>query len=163
MPNPFAFSRWYARLSKIFVSPLFRIWPMPRGFVLLTATGRRSGQPRRQPVRAVRQGESVYLVSVHGARADRLRNARANPQVSIKLGAHNYQGRAREPAEPSEREQAIAVYTGVVTPFDYFDYASLYWGFPTRRNIQEAHRRWLSAGIMVAIDIQSPGGGPRPR
>src|SRR3970282_2205747 len=79
--NPFAFSRWYHKLSNIFVAPQFRVLPMPRGFVLLTVTGRRTGKRRRRPIRAIRRGDTFYAVAVLGERSDWLRNVRRQPDV----------------------------------------------------------------------------------
>src|SRR3990172_12242847 len=74
MPNPFAGSRGYARLSNVFLRPLFGLLPVPRGFALLTVTGRRSGRPRQRPVRAVRRDATLYAVAMLGQRSDWLRN-----------------------------------------------------------------------------------------
>lgn len=160
MPNPFAFSRWYSRLSNIFVSPLFRLLPMPRGFVLLTVIGRRSGKPRRRPVRAVRHGDTLYTVAMLGERSDWLRNVRVEPRLKLKMGVRTHSGLAREVVDPSERGSAAGLYEREVVPYDYVDYASVHWGWPTRRKIREAHRRWAAESVMVAIDLERPEGGP---
>jgi deazaflavin-dependent oxidoreductase (nitroreductase family) len=154
VPNPFAKSRWYHRLSNIFVSPQFRVLPLPRGFALLTVTGRRSGKPRRRPVRAIRRGDTLYAVAVLGERSDWLRNVRKHPSVRVKIGARTQSARAREIDDAAERESAAELYAREVVPYDYVDYASLHWGFPTRRKIQDAHRRWIEDGVMVAIDLE---------
>ncbi|MBI1885424.1 MAG: nitroreductase family deazaflavin-dependent oxidoreductase [Chloroflexi bacterium] len=154
--NPFAHSRNYARMGNVIMRPMFRLFPVPDGFTLLTTVGRRSGKPRSQPVRAVRRDKSVYITRIMLAKrpADWLRNVRANPRVRVKMGRRSYEGVAREVTDPSEREAAASVYLSVVTPFDYFDYASLYWGFPTRRKIDEVHRRWVREGTVVRIDLE---------
>src|SRR5881397_45366 len=92
VPNPFAFSRWYHKLSNIFVAPHFRILPLPRCFVMLTVTGRRTGKPWRRPVRAIRRDDTLYAVAVLGERSDWLRNVRKNPSVRVKTGARTYDG-----------------------------------------------------------------------
>ena len=155
MPNPFAFTRGYARLSNVFVAPMFRLMPMPGGFVLLTVTGRRSGKPRRRPVRAVRRGDTFYAVAILGERSDWLRNARKEPRVTIRAGRQTNSATVRQLSDPAERESAGELYVSEVFPYDYVDYVSLHWGWPTRRKIIDAHRRWLEDGVMVAIDLDA--------
>ncbi len=159
MPNPFAGSRGYARLSNIFMRPLFSLLSAPRGFILLTVTGRRSGRPRQRPVRAVRRDDRLYAVAMMGERSDWLRNVRREPRVEVKVGRRRYSGLAREVGDPAEREAALELYVREVFPADYSDYAAYHWGFPTRRKIQDAHQRWAAEGVMVAIDLQRSESG----
>ncbi len=161
MPNPFAGSRGYARLSNVFMRPLFGLLPVPRGFALLTVTGRRSGRPRQRPVRAVRRArtgarlgdDTLYAVAMLGERSDWLRNVRKEPRVQAKVGGRRHEGLAREIADPAERDAAIDAYVREVVPADYTDYLAYHWGWPSRRKIEEAHRNWARDGIMVAIDL----------
>jgi len=154
MPNPFAGSRGYARLSNVFMRPLFSLFPVPKGFVLLTVTGRRSGRPRQRPIRAVRRDDTLYGVAMLGQRSDWLRNVRKEPHVTAKLESRRYSGVAREISSQADREAAEELYVREVFPTDYVDYAAYHWGWPTRRKIQEAHRRWAAEGVMVAIDLK---------
>ncbi len=158
MPNPFAGSRGYARLSNVFMRPLFNLLPVPRGFALLTVTGRRSGRPRQRPVRAVRRDGTLLAVAMLGERSDWLRNVRQEPRVWVKIGGKRYIGLAREITEPAEREAAIEAYVQDVVPADYTDYIGYHWSWPTRRRIEEAHRNWAGDGIMVAIDLERSEG-----
>ncbi len=160
MPNPFAGSRGYARLSNVFMRPLFSLLPVPRAFALLTVTGRRSGRPRQRPVRAVRDDDTLYAVAMMGERSDWLRNVRKEPRVEVKVGGKRYQGLAREITDPAEREAAIDTYVREVVSADYTDYIAYHWGWPTRRKIDEAHRRWAAEGVMVAIELEWPEGSP---
>ena len=155
MPNPFAKSRAFHKLSNVFVSPMFRLLPMPRGFVLLTVKGRRSGKPRRRPVRAIRRGDTLYAVAILGERSDWLRNVRANPEVGAKVGARTRKGEAREVTDAEERAAAVELYADTVVGYDYIDYATVHWAFPTRRSIRKAHREWVEDGAIVAIDLQA--------
>ncbi len=160
MPNPFAGSRAYARLSNIFMRPLFSLLPVPRGFALLTVTGRRSGKARQRPVRAVRRDDMLYAVAMLGERSDWLRNVRKEPHVQVKLGGRRLKGQVREVADPAETEEALRLYVDEVFPADYADYAAYHWGVPTRRKIVEAHRRWAADGVMVAIGLLQAEVGP---
>ena len=155
MANPFATSRWYSKLSNIFMSPLFRLTPMPRGFALLTVTGRKSGKPRRRPVRAIRRGDTLYAAATLAERSDWLRNVRKQSRVRAKVGGRTYDATARELSDPAERQAAEDAYINEVPAYDYVDYVNLEWGFPTRRAIINAHRRWLERGVLVAIDLDT--------
>ncbi len=156
MANPFALSRWFHRLGNGFVAPLFRLGPMPAGFALLTVTGRKTGRPRARPVRAVRRDDTLYAVALLGERSDWLRNARANPEITVKLGSRQFEARVRELADLAEREAAADLFVREVVRFDYVDYTGYDWAFPTRRSIRDAHRRWLHKGTLVAIDLDRP-------
>jgi deazaflavin-dependent oxidoreductase (nitroreductase family) len=57
----------------------------PRTYALLETTGRRSGVVRRTPVGHRVDGDAVWIVAEHGARAGYVRNIRSNPRVRIKL------------------------------------------------------------------------------
>ncbi len=155
MANPFAKTRWFHRLSNIFVAPVFRLLPMPRGFVLLTVTGRRSGKRRTRPIRAVRSNDVLYAVAILGKRSDWLRNIRANPRVRIKIGNGTLPATAHEVTDAAERERAGKLYAETVVIYDYIDYPAVHWSFPTARSIREAHVRWVRDGTMVAIELET--------
>ncbi len=156
MPNPFAGSRGYARLSNLLMRPLFSLLPVPRGFVLLTVTGRRSGRRWQRPVRAVRRDTTLYVVAMLGEHSDWLRNVRKERRVQVKVGGQHHEGLAREIADPAERKTAQELYIREVFLADYADYAAYHWSWPTRGRIKEAHRRWAEDGIMVAVDFAGP-------
>jgi deazaflavin-dependent oxidoreductase (nitroreductase family) len=160
MANPFAGTRSYAKLANMFMVPLFSLFPVPRGFALLTVTGRRSGRRRQRPVRAVRQNDTLYAVAMMGERSDWLRNVRKEPRIGIRVGRQRFEGAAHEITDPAEREAALGLYVRSVFPADYSDYASYHWGWPTRRKIEEAHRRWAEEGVLVAIELDGAGGRP---
>jgi deazaflavin-dependent oxidoreductase (nitroreductase family) len=64
-------------------------------WVLLETRGRRTGTPRTTPLaRGPRDGEVVWVNSVHGRHADWVRNLEATPEVRIKLGGRWHHGHA---------------------------------------------------------------------
>jgi len=64
-------------------------------WVLLETRGRRSGRPRTFPLaRGPMQGDVVWLCSVHGRRANWVRNIEAWPDVRVKLSGRWRSGRA---------------------------------------------------------------------
>jgi len=159
MPNPFARSRWFHKLANVSGMPItFRLLPVPRGFALLRVRGRRTGKLRDRPIRAIRQGATLYAVAILGERSDWLRNARANSRVRVKLGARTRDAAVREIADPAERDKATELYVRTVLPYDYFDVPLVEWTFPTRRKIVQSHEKWLVGGVMVAIELEAADG-----
>jgi deazaflavin-dependent oxidoreductase (nitroreductase family) len=134
---------------------MWRLLGPPEGFAVLTTTGRKSGEPRSQSVRAIRKDRRVALVAMMGERAQWLKNIRANPRVSIKLKAGVRQGLAHQVTDSAEREWARNAYVDTHVRNDTFDYAVYEWGLPTRRNVEEAHRKWFDAGIPVIIELDA--------
>lgn len=122
---------------------------------MLGTTGRRSGKPRRQSVRAIRNGDSIVVVAMMGERANWLWNVRADPRVTLRMGNTTLHGVAREVTQESERQWAAEIYIGTIVPSDYTDYITYCWGLPTRRKIEDAHRTWFNNGIPVTIRIES--------
>jgi deazaflavin-dependent oxidoreductase (nitroreductase family) len=54
--------------------------------VLLETTGRKSGQPRRNPVGNGLDGDTLWIVAEHGRGASYVRNLEADPRVRVKIG-----------------------------------------------------------------------------
>ena len=150
--NPFASSRLYGKIGNYLNRPVFRLFPVPPGFALLTTSGRRSGLPRRQPVRAVRLNDRLVIASIHGDRSDWYRNLARNPRVLVKLGSRTFSGVARGLLDEAEREEAARAYAEALTSYDWIDYAALYWDVPTRAKIHRVHEAWAQQGLVI-IDL----------
>ncbi|MDP9238933.1 MAG: nitroreductase family deazaflavin-dependent oxidoreductase [Chloroflexota bacterium] len=153
MANPFAESKTFHKLGNITNTPVFKMMPTPKGIALVTTKGRKSGKPRARPMRAVRDGERVYAVSILGFRADWLRNVRADANVTVKLGRKTYHATARELVDPAERAQAAALYGPVAGWYDYVDYANFVWSIPTRAKLLRVHDEWFGKGIPVVFEL----------
>jgi deazaflavin-dependent oxidoreductase (nitroreductase family) len=80
----------------------FAVW-MPTGVGALTTRERKSGKPRTTFVRAYRDGDKAYLVSITGEHALWLKNIRANPQVRLRFRRDTSTGIARDPQNDAER------------------------------------------------------------
>jgi len=96
-------------LSTRVVNPLVR-WAVrhglaPGSYAILETTGRRSGVPRRTPVGHAVEGDAVWIVAEHGARASYVLNIRANPRVRIKLRDGWRSGTAHVLAEDDPHER----------------------------------------------------------
>lgn len=73
---------------------LLDIGRAPRAYSLLETIGRRSGRARYTPVGTGLDGDTFWLVAVHGTRADFVRNLVAEPRVRLKVGGIWRSGRA---------------------------------------------------------------------
>jgi len=58
----------------------------PRAFALLETTGRRTGRVRHTPVGNGLDGDTFWLIAVHGDQADYVRNIYADPSVRVRVG-----------------------------------------------------------------------------
>jgi len=85
---------------------------IPRGILILTTTGRRTGSPRRTPMEygTVQPDGSYIVMSGWGGRTDWYRNALADPRVSIKIGRLKYQAMA----DPLEGEEVARMLEEVI-------------------------------------------------
>jgi deazaflavin-dependent oxidoreductase (nitroreductase family) len=133
--------------------PWFSILP-PKGFGVLTTTGRRTGKTRRKCVRAIRRGDKAFLVSIGGERAAWIKNLRANPDVRLRIRGGRFAGVARDVRE-EEMEEARAAYCGTVNPFDYAECSMHRNGRPSREKIEELHSRWFETGTPLVVELRT--------
>lgn len=158
--NPFVRSKTGGRILSASMLPAFLALP-PRGWGVLTTTGRRSGKARRKCVRAVRSGSQVYIVSIRPSSARPtmtaawVLNIRANPRVRLRMPGGTFAGVARELAEADETRGAEGVYCGTVNPFDYISCAIHRTGLPTRAKVKALHRSWFDKGVRLAIELDA--------
>lgn len=152
--NPFTRSATGGRVLSAMQLPWFTLLP-PAGFGVLTTTGRRTGKKRRKCVRAIRSGDSVYVVSIGGSRAAWLKNIRANPRVRLRMRGGTFSGVARELADPAERERAMSVYCGTVNRLDYAECRLHRGGRPTPARIEELHRSSFETGTPLVVDLDA--------
>ena len=78
--------------------------------VVLTTTGRRSGQPRDAPLFALREGSTFLLIGTHGGEEklpDWVANLRAQPDATVQMGRERLAVRAREPAAGGDEYRAL--------------------------------------------------------
>ena len=143
------------RMLDALLRPLFAHGPLS-GKGVLTTTGRRTGKPRRHSVRAVRQGDRVYLVSISGTHSSWFVNLQANPQVRLRLRRADLEGIARELRDAEDRTRAKAAYVGTVKTSDYVE-CFLHWrGLPSREKIQRLHEMWFEGGVPLVIELEEP-------
>jgi deazaflavin-dependent oxidoreductase (nitroreductase family) len=160
--NPFTKSTSGGRTISALMLPFFVVLP-PRGFGVLTTTGRKTGKRRRKCIHAIRRGEEVYIVmirpvesAIHTSHISAwVLNIRANPSVELRLRDGVFTGLARELTEPAEIAHAEEIYCRTINPFDYVECMFHRSGRPTRAKIEELHRSWFEHGIPLAIALQA--------
>lgn len=146
------------REKRIFTRPLraihrlwFAAW-MPKNVAALTTRGRKSGRARTTFVRAYRDGNKAYVVSIGGEHALWLKNIRANPKVTLRFRRDTLTGIARDPYDAAERQAVHDAFCGSAHPFDYAENLLHRKGLPTRTKIIELHTAWLEGGTPVIVD-----------
>jgi deazaflavin-dependent oxidoreductase (nitroreductase family) len=150
--NPFIRSDTGGRALSAMQLPLFLLRP-PAGYGVLTTVGRVSGKPRRRCVRAIRDGNRVYLVAIKGGRTGWVRNALRNPEVGLRIPGGRFTGRAREVEAGDEAARARAAYCEAVHPFDYLTWMNWRKGRPTPERIRKLLRTWFAQGVPVVVEL----------
>ncbi|WP_084654220.1 nitroreductase/quinone reductase family protein [Nocardia altamirensis] len=134
----------------------------PKGYGILTTTGRKTGKPRPKCVRVIRRGDRAYLVQLlpphvamqrPGARTGWLLNILANPNIRIRLSDGTFDGVAREITHSTELVIARTILCETVVPLDYGECAIHRRGRPTRAKIQHLHRYWFDTGHPIVIEL----------
>ncbi len=69
--------------------------------LLLTTTGRKSGQPRVTPLQYEEDQGVVYVASARGPHADWFRNIRVNPRVQVQIADRLFEGLAEPIVDPA--------------------------------------------------------------
>lgn len=78
-----------------------------RCVMLLTTTGRRSGQPRTTGVSFMPLGDHFIIFSGWGIRSDWYKNLLANPEVTIQVGKRRMPATAVPVADPERRRELM--------------------------------------------------------
>jgi deazaflavin-dependent oxidoreductase (nitroreductase family) len=118
--------RWAGRLNV----PLYRASGGRLGarvgrapVLLLTTTGRRSGQPRTAPVVYLADGERFVVINTNAGNAPTPAwslNLRANPEAEVEVGRRRVRVRARI-AEGEERADLWRRHNEQYAGFDYYE------------------------------------------
>ena len=97
-------------------------WGIP--VLLLTTTGRKSGQPRTQPLLFIEEGDNIIIVASKGGLPSEplwYKNLVANPECDIQIKRRRMKANART-ASPEERE---ALWPKLVAHYpDFASYAT---------------------------------------
>lgn len=79
------------------MGPQVNAWPPVMGRIMvITTTGRKSGQPRQTPVNYARIDGDVYCTAGFGAVSDWYRNLRSSPLVHVWLPDEKFSAQAEE-------------------------------------------------------------------
>jgi deazaflavin-dependent oxidoreductase (nitroreductase family) len=80
---------------------------MGKSTLILTTTGRRSGQPRATPVNYWEASGVFYVIAGSGTHADWYRNLVAQPEVEVQVGRRRLRAVAAPLTEPREKAHAL--------------------------------------------------------
>ncbi len=152
--NPFIGSPSGGRVLSALMLPWFTIRP-PRGFGVLSTTGRRTGKTRRKCVRAIRRGDRVYLVAIGGPTAAWVKNLQANPQVRLRIRGETFEGAARELEAGVDLEEATVAFCETINPFDFTECRMHRPGRPSEEKIKALHHSWFAKGTPIVIELAS--------
>jgi deazaflavin-dependent oxidoreductase (nitroreductase family) len=151
--NPLIRSPLGGRALSAFHLPFFLVRP-PRGYGILTTTGRRTGKRRRRCIRAVRFADGkIAIVAIRGTgRSGWAKNLGANPEVELRLTEGRFRGIARE-VHAAEREAAREAYSESVHPFEYLEHLVWRPGRPSAASIRDLHRSWFERGTPFVVEL----------
>ena len=82
---------------------------MARRLCVITTRGRRTGEPRDSGLNYALDGDTVFVMSGWGARADWYRNLVADPHVSVRIGGRRWSAIARTVTDASLRQRGVAL------------------------------------------------------
>jgi deazaflavin-dependent oxidoreductase (nitroreductase family) len=116
-----------------------------RPLVYLTTVGRRTGRPHRIEIWFAVEDRSIYLLSGGRERSDWVRNALANPRVSIDIGGERLAGVARVLEAGTDRDRRAR---------------DLIVGKYRRGNELE---EWSRTSLAVEIEVEATGHAPSSR
>jgi deazaflavin-dependent oxidoreductase (nitroreductase family) len=109
---------------------------MTDDFCYLITTGRSTGRPHEIEIWYATDGNTLYLLSGGGVRSDWVRNLRANPAVSVRLGDTTHPAKARVIEDATEDRRARTLV--------FEKYQPRYAG---------DLERWREASLPVALDF----------
>jgi deazaflavin-dependent oxidoreductase (nitroreductase family) len=81
----------------------------------VTTTGRRTGTPHEVEIWCVALGDALYLMAGSGDRSDTVRNARAEPRVTVRVGDESRRAFAEV---VTDREEDAAVRAAMVGKYE---------------------------------------------
>jgi len=104
-------------------------------FCYVTTVGRVTGKPHTIEIWFSAVGETIYILSDGGPRADWVKNLMKDPSVVVKIGEHAYRGNGRTSIPPEE-----AVRARELIPAKY-------------AHREEGLEEWAITAFPVAIDL----------
>jgi deazaflavin-dependent oxidoreductase (nitroreductase family) len=148
--------------------PGYTFGSVPSGHAVLSTTGRKTGKPRRKVIRAIPQGDCVYIVQLRPpavaintplALAAWVLNIRANPHVQLKLGRRTCAATMREIEDPAELTRARKIFCEPVHLVDYPECVIHLKGRPSARKIRDLHRYWFDTGVPLVAELEAGASG----
>lgn len=105
--RPNAFKRWFLRSPvSLYRGPIGEVMSK-RCVMLLTTTGRKSGQPRTTGVSFMPEGSGYVIFAGWGVQSDWYKNLLANPNVTIRIGGQGMKATAHVVEDPDRRRDLM--------------------------------------------------------
>jgi deazaflavin-dependent oxidoreductase (nitroreductase family) len=127
----------------------------PRGYAVVTTTGRRTGRTRRSCVRAIVTNGRAIVIATGRESTDWLANLQADHNVTLRVGRRDRRGKARL-SGAEEIDASSSLFCAPVYWFDRVASVVNQRGLPTARRIRLLHRQWCTEGVIVIVDFATP-------
>jgi len=153
----------HGQILSALMLPDYYTFGTPLGHGVLTSTGRKTGKPRRKVIRAIRQGNRVYIVQLRPPKpaiqtplkiSAWVWNIRANPHVQLKIGRCSYAAVVREIDTLDELARAREIFCEPVYMVDYGECLLHLKGLPSPQKIRDLHRYWFDTGVPLVAELQ---------
>ena len=108
-------------------------------YCYLTTIGRRTGKPHEIEIWFGLGEQTLYLLSGGGEKSDWVKNLKAQPQVSVRIGKHTFAATARLVTDAGEEQLARRLL------------AAKYYGWREGKQLN----KWASTALPVALDVNA--------
>jgi len=108
-------------IVRIHIAVYRRLGGVGKHTILLTTTGRKSGQSRTRALYAVKDGDDYVVIASYGGapqHPDWYLNLLANPHATVEDHGHTISAIARTVEDEEERQQLWAKMTAIYAPYD---------------------------------------------
>jgi len=107
-------------------------------YCYVTTKGRVTGKPHEIEIWFGAIGDTIYLLSGGGDKAEWVKNMRVQPWVEVRIGKHNFKGQVRFELKTEEETQVRELL------------AAKYQGWRKGRRLSE----WARSALAVAIELK---------
>jgi deazaflavin-dependent oxidoreductase (nitroreductase family) len=101
--------RWISTLNRYNAGVFKGRFGPSRLVLLLTTTGRRTGNPHVTPLQYEKVGDMIYVASARGTEADWFKNLVADPQVQVQMRGRTFSARAEAITDPGRVADFLAL------------------------------------------------------
>jgi deazaflavin-dependent oxidoreductase (nitroreductase family) len=151
-------NRFMLLMWRLGMGPLMNAWPDTMGQIMvITHTGRKSGQPRRTPVNYAIVDGDIYCTAAFGAYAHWYKNMMATPSVEVWLADGRWMGTAEDVSTDPRRLElmrAVLIASGFAAPL----FAGVYPQTMTDAELEALSQNYRLVRIRKGEALVGPGG-----